>query len=161
MKNTIVGIDSGKSGAFAFIKGDEIETVVMPLIDGEIDTRAIADMFLEIRSEIKLVVLESVFAMTKASASGMLTFGMNWGKLEGILVGLKIPYACVPAKTWQKALISSDTSIDTKTRAYQAVSKLYPNVELKATARSTTPHSGLVDSLLIATYGVRYLKSNQ
>lgn len=157
----IVGIDSGKTGGFSFIKGDEIETVVMPLCGGEIDVRAIADLLLEIRSEIELVVIEEVFAMSKSSASGMLTFGKSWGYLIGILVGLKIPYKTVAAKTWQKAMISSDTSIDTKTRAYQAVSKLYPNVELKATARSTTPHSGIVDSLLIAAYGAQFLKSKK
>lgn len=156
---TIVGIDSGQRGAFTFIKDDEVETVVMPLNGEVIDTKAIADMLLEIRSEIKLVVLEDVFAMTKASASGMLSFGRNHGRIEGILVGLKIPYVMIPAKTWQKAMFGNVSGDNTKAKALTVASQLYPNVELMATSRSRVPHDGIVDSLLIATYGVRYLKS--
>lgn len=151
----IVGIDSGSKGAFAFIKEDEIDVVVMPLNGDEIDIRAISDMLLEVRSEIKMVILEDVFAMQKSSASSMLTFGRSHGKLEGILCALKIPYKLVPAKTWQKVMLTGVFGIDTKAKALKVASSLFPHVELKASARARNPHTGVVDALLIAEYGRR------
>lgn len=151
----IIGIDPGKSGAFSFIKANEIETVVMPIVDKEIDTKAIAEMLLEVRSEIKLVVLEDIFALPKSGAASMLSFGQNHGRIEGILVALRIPYQLVAARTWQKVMFQGVTGDNTKAKAYKVASKLFPQVELKATARSTNPHEGVVDSLLIAEYGRR------
>ncbi|MFN3453470.1 MAG: hypothetical protein ACK41T_00820 [Pseudobdellovibrio sp.] len=152
----IIGIDSGKSGAFAIMEREEINLIPMPLIDKEIDVKAISDMLLEIRSEIKLVVLEDIFAIPSHGASSMLSFGRNHGRIEGVLIALKIPYIMISAKTWQNVLLKGVLGDTTKTRAYKVASKLFPLVELKK-GRSKNYDEGFVDALLIAEYGKRCL----
>lgn len=156
----IIGIDPGKTGAITIIKGDEIETLVMPIIDTEIDTRAISDLFLEIRSEIQMVFLEDIFSLPKCSGSSMLSFGRSHGKIEGVLVALRIPYQLIRAASWQKVMFAGVTGTDTKNKALKVASKLFPQVELKATSRSKVAHSGIVDGLLIAEYGRRMLRGH-
>ena len=49
----------------------------------------------------------------------------------------------------------SKTKVDTKAMALMAAKRLFPKVNLIMTERSTTPHDGLVDALLMAEYARR------
>lgn len=151
-KNKIVGIDPGQKGAIVIRHQDEIETIVMPLVDGDFDTKSVADLFLEIASEVKVVYLEDIFAMPKSAASSMLSFGRNHGKIEGILTALRIPYKLVRAQKWQKLLLDGIDGSDTKVRALKYVQKRFPDIDLKPSSRAFKPHDGIVDALCIAEY---------
>lgn len=154
-KNKIVGIDPGQKGAIVIRHNDEVETIVMPMLDGEFDAVAVAELFLEIASEVKMVYLEDIFAMPKSAASSMLSFGQSHGKIVGILTALRIPYTLVRAQKWQKVMLANVTGADTKVRALKAVQKLFPMVELCPSKRSNKPHDGIVDAILISEYGIR------
>jgi hypothetical protein len=152
MKRLIIGIDLGKQGAICIRDGEEIETLVMPLLDGEIDERALADLFLEIASEVKMVAFETIFALKGHGGNSMINFGEQAGVIRGILSALKIPYKRVAARAWQSKLLKDVTGSDTKVKALKVASSLFPGVELKATERSRIAHPGIVDALLISEY---------
>jgi hypothetical protein len=157
-KNKIIGIDPGNSGAIVIMNdqnADDIETVVMPVVDGQVDVKALADMFLEIASEVKHVYVEEIYAVPTSGASSMLNFGRGHGKIIGVLTALRIPHTLVRPQVWQKLMLGQRAAGTTKTVAYQVASKLFPTVELRATARSKNPHDGIVDALLICEYGRR------
>lgn len=157
-KNKIVGIDPGNSGAIAIRSKTtgEIETVVMPVANGQVDAEALADLFLEIASEIEHVYIEEIFAMSKAGAFSMLNFGKGHGKIIGVLAALRIPYTLVAPKKWQKAVLGNGPAGTSKKRAINVARRLFPHVEQRASSRAKNPHSGIVDALLIAEYGVKH-----
>ena len=49
----------------------------------------------------------------------------------------------------------SKTKVDTKAMALVAAKRLFPKVNLMMTSKSTVPHDGLVDALLMAEYARR------
>lgn len=152
MKNKIIGIDVGNKGAIVIRHHEEIETIVMPMLDGKIDAHAIAELFLEIASEIKVVYIEEVFVGKGCGAFAMLNFGMGIGQIRGILTAYKIPYVAVRPQKWQKTFFEGVTGSTTKAKALKVVKRLFPQVQLMATARSKVPHDGIVDALLISEY---------
>lgn len=49
-----------------------------------------------------VVVLEFVHAMPGQGVTSMFTFGKNYGRWQGILAALRIPYKLVQPRQWQK-----------------------------------------------------------
>lgn len=154
MSRLIIGIDPGNTGAICIIDGKEIENIVMPLVDGQVDEKALSELFLEIASEIKHVYLEEIFGLSKCSASSMLNFGRGHGKIVGILTAYKIPFTLVRPQVWQKEMLVKGIAGTTKERALKTVRKAYKHINFLATDRSKVPHAGIVDAVLIAHYGV-------
>ena len=86
---------------------------------------------------------------------------MMWikGVKHGMIVSLGMPYELIAPKTWQKEtqkgvpnLKKSNGKNDTKGMALLAAKRIFPQEKFLATARSTTPHDGLVDAALMAYY---------
>lgn len=109
-----------------------------------------------------LVTVEKVRNIQGTSAMTNFNFGHNYGLLRGFLIavfGIKSIQEVAP-QTWQKkvqtiqdlVLDPNTSSKDTKATALNAFKRLFPNVHLYATTRSSTHHDGLVDALLIAKY---------
>jgi hypothetical protein len=155
MRNKYIGLDLGQKGAIVIRHNDEIESLVMPLLDGKTDFHALRELFLEIASELKVVYLEEVFAGPQMSRSSALSFGKDVGRIEGILLALNIPFKAVRPQAWQKVMLAGVSGSDTKVRALKAAQSLFPGVELLASSRSKIPHSGIVDALLISEYARR------
>lgn len=165
---TIIGIDPGLEGGITIIHMGELPIMHrMPVIDG-IDEKAVreilADALLEARrktlTETPIMAhIEKVSAMPKQGVCSMFTFGAGWGIVRGIMCGLEIPYQLITPQTWQKVILAGLDRRDTKAAAYQYVSRLYPQLDYRASERSHKPHSGKVDSLCIALYG-RSLSKN-
>lgn len=155
MKKVIVGIDPGNEGAIVIRNGDEIDTIIMPLKDGQVCESELSELFREIAFETKHVYLEDIYAVPTSGASSMLNFGRGHGKIVGILAALHIPYTLIRPQVWQRAVINDGKSGDTKLRALKTAQRLFPQVELKKSSRAKLPHSGIVDALLISEYGVR------
>ncbi len=86
--------------------------------------------------------------------------GYSRGILEGILVALGIPYALVPPRAWQRAMLAGTSGADTKQRAVIAASRLFPTVSLLPTPRCRKPSDGMADALLLAEYGRRTLAAS-
>ena len=161
----IIGIDPGMTGGICIrdLTNNEIDLMVMPTkgtvrFTKLIDTEAIADMFTEIRSEIKMIYIEEIFAMSTQGSASMLSFGRGWGQILGVIHTLKIPYYVVRPQEWQKYVLPKGKAGTTKIRALQTAEQLFPQVELRASERAKLAHEGKVDALMISEFGVRHYK---
>lgn len=112
--------------------------------------------------KIKVAYVEKVHAIYGSSASSTFTFGRNY---QAALCGLEasdIPYRLVAPKDWQKTVLckknkifKNKNKVDTKAMAREAAKVIFKDESFLKTPRSKTPHDGLVDAALIATYGLR------
>ena len=140
----VLGIDPGQSGGLAFLSDQTSSdfVAVYPMPESLRDT---ADIIEEYHHKIVLAVLENVHSMPKQGVSSTFKFGKSAGFLEGLLVGMRIPYELVSPQKWTKALNLSGGAPGTekknlhKARAQQ----WYPNLKL---THATS------DALLLATY---------
>jgi len=165
----IAGIDPGISGGIVVLDGEgKIESKnVMPVmtLKGKktrrvIDIQELADLLSSL--DVNMCFLEKVTAMPGNGNVSMFTFGYGCGLLEMGLAAFKVPYTLVPPQTWCKVMhqgISKD--IDAKQRSLMVFKRGYPNIDLRASKRCSTVHSGLLDALLIAEYGRRSFVVNQ
>lgn len=159
MNKIYIGIDPGSKG-FITLQG----TICTEFISLE-DTAwvSIAERLRSVsESEECFAILEDVHAVFGSSAKGTFEFGRNKGILEGILTALKIPFAMIPPKEWQKEVwINADKTykegkkIDTKKTSFNAAHRLFPGLDLRKSPKCTKEHDGKCDSLLIAEYGRR------
>jgi hypothetical protein len=154
---TIVGIDPGKNGGLAAITADGTVTVTaMPIVGKELDIRAIADWLSELRKHDKVAVcIEKVHAMSKPGqakqgVTSMFTFGKTVGVMYGVIGTLQLPLYEVAPQTWKKVVLH-DTLKD-KQAAIDYCTRVFPTVNLLATARSRKSHTGIADALCIARY---------
>lgn len=169
MSKIRVGIDVGKDGGIAVFKDDKIDLLqVTPNIGTQTDLRGISDVLTKYRNNPYTdihVVVEDVHAIGGSAAGATFTFGWSLGILEGILVGLSIPYTKVTPKDWQKELWqgikpvikpskgeSKRKVVDTKGTSLIAAQRLFPNVDFRKSERATKAHDGMVDAILLAEY---------
>lgn len=142
-KLVYIGIDVGKDGGFSIIYENGIVCEVWD-----------DDLFLEATSDEKLnciACVEQVGAMPQQGVKSMFNFGKSAGFIEGVLRARTIPYQLVRPQEWKKEFgLNSD-----KQKSIEVCRKLFPNVDLKATAASKKFHDGKAESLLIAEYARR------
>lgn len=168
MQKVYIGIDPGLTGGFTIIYPDSIHVMRTPTIQGkEIDVPAIYDIFDSLRRNNYnvTVIVEDVHSIYGTSAASNFTFGRVLGIAEGIVQAFQFSMIKVQPKKWQKLAFEGISeirkpgtegkkgSIDTKAMALIAAKRLYPTVNLLASVRSSKPHEGIIDSLLIAHYG--------
>jgi len=170
-KKAFIGIDLGKHGAFAIqVQGKQPVLHSMPLnTAGEIDVEevyrilSLSTITVSELSDI-MIVTENLHSVYGASASSNFQFGINIAIVTTIIEILKIPYVKVQAKEWQKLCfkgikeihkpgkVKGRGTLETKKMALVAVKRLYPNVDLRRTQRSTKADEGMVDALLMSHY---------
>lgn len=166
MNDTLyLGIDLGVNGGLVGIKsGSIVYKSVMPRVEKEIDMTAIKDIFEWLILEHGRVIacFEVVNAMPGQGVTAMFSFGKTAGRVEGLCVGLGIPFHRVLPRIWQKELWEgvsivkkADGRNDTKKTSYLAVSRIFPKEDFRATERSKNFHDGLVDAALIGLYSYR------
>ena len=152
---TTVGIDPGLAGGLAAITPDGLDLCVMPTVEVNgrryLDERRLVDWLTTYAIQKPLVFIEAVGARPGQGVVSMFSFGTSWGLLRGICAGLSLPYQLVRPQEWQNALLKGQP----KGSEYLVASRLWPNADWRASERCTTPHSGLVDSALIAEFGRR------
>jgi len=159
---TYIGIDPGLNGAFGVIDrehvyGAPIPTFWVTMKSGKrrqkYDWAAILE-FLQVRKD-SFVTIEKQYPMPMQGVTSQFTIGLGYGTVRGMLCGVGITTKTVHAKTWQKEFFKREEGKTTKEQALEVVKMLYPNVDLYSSERSTVPHTGIVDALLIAEYGRR------
>ena len=156
MNKLYIGIDPGQSGGIALIQdGKEPVVYPMPLIEKtELDIVKIFDI---ITQEPNChIVIEDVHSIFGSSANSNWSFGFGCGQLFAMLKLSSLPFTRVSPKTWQKEMwqgvVKQD---DNKATSLLAATRLFPNVDFRATERSKVAHDGIVDALLIAEYARR------
>lgn len=142
-----VGIDPGKGGAMAILfPNGSIETIPFNMVNYVDAIRGLSDYPVK-------CCLEKVGAMPGQGVVSMFNFGHNLGFIEGVLQSNSIPYQLVPPQTWKKEFsLSSD-----KSKSIEVCQKLFPKVNLLATAKSRKPSDGISEAILMAEYARRKL----
>lgn len=156
----VIGIDPGINGGIAVLNpnGSVERTFTMPPTPQEFEYELSTYAgFTDSSAYYAHVFLERAQSMPKQGIVSAFNYGRHFGELIGILIGLEIPYTLVPAAKWTKVMHASTKKGTPKQKTLEAVKRLYPSLDLRATPRCKKPHEGIVDALAIATYGVRTL----
>jgi len=98
------------------------------------------------------VAIEEQQARPTDGKKSCFTSGLNYGKLLGWLETDAVPLIVVRPRAWQKVFGIGGRGTDTKAQAALVCRRLFPCVDLLATARCRKPHSGKADALLIAEW---------
>jgi crossover junction endodeoxyribonuclease RuvC len=142
----ILGIDPGKSGAFAIICLDTQDRVIvedMPLVGGEINAHDFAATLQEYKPG--LAMIESVASMPKQGVRSTFNFGVSYGMVRGVIAALNIPLAFVSPAKWKRAYGLSADKEESRKRAIHA----FPwNAELFKRKKD----HGRAEAALIALY---------
>jgi len=159
---TFIGLDPGKTGGIAALyPGLTPVAQPMPVIGKELDLGAVVKwLYPAGGNSIDFAVVERQQAMPKQGVASTFQTGYGFGVLVGLLYACNTPFQIVSAKEWQKTFGITGARGDVKTQAAQIAQRLFPEVELRATARCRKPHEGIVDALLIAEYA-RRLRAGQ
>ncbi len=104
---------------------------------------------------VELGVIEAVGAMPGQGRGSIFHFGEGYGRWQGMLDALRIPYQVVRPQEWKRVVLAG-TARD-KVAAIDFVARRYPGVGLLATPRSRVPHDGMADAVCLAEYGRRLL----
>jgi hypothetical protein len=144
----VCGIDPGAKGGLAFIDSEAgVRVDVLPHV-----TRLVEELRLTAPD---IVYLEKAQTFPGQGICGAFNYGDHFGQLQGILITMKIPYQLVTPLMWTRVMHVGCTGKDAKAKSLQAARRLFPSVDLLATARSRVPHDGMVDALLIAAFGAK------
>jgi len=147
--NIYIGIDPGQSGGIARIVSDG-KPVVWPMPVTTKDLWEILHVGC-IQPEYKTIVfIEKVHSMPGQGVASTFKFGVNYGKLLGMLAALSVRYEEIPPRTWQKGLgipprdkARNESKTAFKNRLKAKAQQLYPNI--KFTLKTC-------DAMLIAEY---------
>jgi crossover junction endodeoxyribonuclease RuvC len=106
---------------------------------------------------LEMVGLEIQQAFTKQGVTSTFKTGRGFGLLEGILVGLKIPYTLIKPKSWQSVMFDGLAKDDTKKLSGMVAQRLYPKQDFRASPRCKNIHDGMTDALMIALFTKKQL----
>ena len=132
---TYLGLDPGKSGAIAFLRGDEAWCIKCSETPADI-----ADALREVEGPC-FAIIERVHSMPRQGVSSTFKFGESFGLLQGLLVALQIPHEFVTPAKWQGTMgcrSGGDKNV-TKKRAQE----LFPAIKVI---------HAVADALLLAEY---------
>lgn len=170
MSKVYIGIDPGASGFIAaiFENGGDI---FMSLKDNDMHEVASFLKGLMVSYD-PVCCMEEIHAVFGSSAGSTFSFGEIYGKLQGLLIAIGIPYHLVPPKTWQKEMwVASDKvfkstgrvgkngepikTVDNKPTSINAARRLFPDVDFRRTAKCKAIDDNKCDAMLICDYGRR------
>lgn len=145
--NYFLGIDPGKTGAFAIINEDLTETKVWT---ADCPIAEIKTILLNYQP--KFAVLELVRSMNTWKKSSIESLNRSAGQWQGIIGVLEIPYIeCMPSK-WQRATMGKTNHGDKKI-TLQWSRQMFPQVDLPY-----VKDADKADALCIALYASKYFK---
>jgi hypothetical protein len=156
----VAGIDPGLTGGFALRSEDSIILEPLPVLDGRLDLAELNRLFRFYADQITHAYLEQSGTRPGQSAQSGFSTARGFGNLEGMLACLGIKYTTVRPQEWspkydhgvQEKELSKRYTLIKKARA-KIAQELYPGIDMKRTPQCKGPDSGLVDALLIATWG--------
>lgn len=163
---TIIGIDPGFNGGICILneKGKILNKYVMPIkeVKGkrELDSQKIKEI-LENAKPVKILGIEKQQSIYNINTSIVFKMGRGMGILEGLAIGLEIPYILILSRQWQKEMFGGLGKGDTKQQSRKLATKLFPNEDFIATKRSRILHDGMTDSTLIAEFTRTQIKNKE
>ena len=162
MERIVCGIDPGINGALVMIdqKRNVVSKLVMPYDKKikEIDCNALFEFFMDSKNNIDCIFLEAAASRPLQSSKSTFTSGMNFGILRALISISKIKFEIVHPSKWTKEVcVGLPASLDTKAKALLSAKRLFPQYSF-IPEKCKVPHTGLVDAVLIAEYGMRRLR---
>lgn len=157
-----LGVDPGKDGAFVVVnqEGEIVEMIHTPKIGKDYDKQAIREILM--KYNFHRIAIENPQMIPSVSKSAVASLNHCIGLLEGLSIGLGIPYIVVRPKEWQKECCKHvNKQADTKATSALAAVNLWPHVNFRLTAKgnnSVNIHDGLTDAALIGEYARRMYK---
>ena len=151
----IIGLDPGANGAICLLKKDM--TFEYHVFKGSSPADKVREMH-KICLGLPLcpVVFEDVHSIFGMSAKSNFNFGKTIG-IQYALCILNFPMIVeISPKDWQKFVITDEDKVgskNTKETALKAAKRLFPEQNFIPEG-CRVPHDGLVDSVLIAYYGL-------
>lgn len=151
----IIGIDPGVSGAVAFIRGDDMAYVIdMPVMRAQRGKSALDvngsllfdALFLSDSRDTAYV--EQV--QSRPRQAGQFAFGVNYGRVLGVLEALGIQIVHVPASKWKPAM---GLRGEDKATSVALAAQLFPHLKDQLYGPRGAPLDGRAEALLIAYYG--------
>jgi len=141
-----IGIDPGKTGALAAFNDDYTEHEIIPFSEV---------MYLGFLESVEfcncLCCLEEVHSMPGQGVASTFSFGKNYGFIKGLLTAVKIPYQEVKPQTWKKEFgLNSD-----KKKSVEVAQHLFPNWDLRRSAKCRKDDDNIAEALLMAEYARR------
>jgi len=155
--NMIVGIDNGLDGGLCAISGFDgsiIDKIRMPTLHRskkrEVNIKQVNDWLVELHTPFVLAI-EEPLAHAKSSQA-VRSMAISFGKLLGMAESHDYEVSRVSVHKWQKAMLGRTPKGQTKKAAFDLASQLAPDENWLANKRCRTPHDGMIDAYLIATY---------
>jgi hypothetical protein len=145
----IVGIDPGKTGALVTIYNDR-SLEILPFKKTDDLTKAVAIIMCEIALAEK-IYLENVHAFPGQGVSATFTFGVNVGRIQGLIISQNQTWESVTPTLWQKTLGLTGpypTKVLRKQAHVKKAKELFPDYKDLITLDTA-------DAILIAEYGYR------
>lgn len=161
MRDLILGIDPGISGAFCFFRPVSNELVHVdhfPLrpVKGsktkkkEIDLYTLQNIVAELAPQTMFAVIEKVNAMPGQGVTSMFRFGESYGQLQGMVSAFEIPIKLITPAEWKPMLGLSRDKNESRNMAID----LFPESK---DAFKRKKDDGRAEAALLAHYGVRFL----
>lgn len=140
-----IGIDPGKSGAYAFLR----ESGTVDVFDWT-DAKQFAEDIREYSENLNIfcAVIESVHSMPKQGVSSSFNFGMVYGMAQGVISAMGIPMFLVSPQKWQKEMLRAVDGKDTKEQSLVQARRMFPGADIRL-----KKHHGRSDAALLAAYG--------
>jgi hypothetical protein len=161
MSHTVLGVDPGIRGGLAVLYPDGLTIEPMPrTADGDMDLGALSRILGYYAPEITRAYVEMATMRAGNAMQSTFKVARNFGRIEAVLHLLNIRFEIVHSTTWSAAYPHGVTEKDPakrskliKRRRADIAAQLYPGISLTQNEKSTVPHDGMVDALLIADYG--------
>jgi hypothetical protein len=174
MPDLVLGVDVGLHGALACLRltGEAVGVWPMPVVDGEVDGRALADLIFAARTDgaygaagSGVFVLAAVEKAGSRPAQGVVsafTFGRASGVVDGVLAALGIPRELVAPQRWQKEVVGLPAKGGdpkgrrkaAKARSLAYARRRFPSVSLVPEG-CRVESDGLADALAICEWARR------
>lgn len=149
-----LGIDPGQKGGIAMISAESKMLWAETMPDNLLLLKCILEAAKGYGRLHAWVEKAQVFP--KQGLVSAFNYGRHFGELCTSLTLLEIPYTLVSPVTWTKKMHLGVGIKDPKKKTLAIARRLYPKEKFLATDRSKVPHSGIVDAVIIARYGLQF-----
>jgi hypothetical protein len=158
----ILAFDPGISGGYAILDGFIVVARGRMPIDKNLKNKKSTINLVEVGQLMvnhrpDVVVLERQAPRPGEGVSSAWTSGYNFGLLFATASAIVNNIALVAPRTWATKLHDSESPFeDPKARSLEVAKKLFPLEDFLATERSSKPHEGIIDALLIGYWYNQY-----
>lgn len=142
-----IGIDPGATGGVAVLDPHG-RILDLRRFDDLCPVAVLLEVFSGLDGKAAVTALELVHAAPGQGVVSMFSFGVSYGKIQGFLATLGLPYFTVSPQTWQKRLPPAEAAKD---RIRLKAVEVW-GLERFIFARCRVPHSGCLDAAGIAYY---------